>query len=351
MSMSDAEKLTQWFLNEKRDLPWRRDTSPYRVWISEIMLQQTRASVVIGYFEKWMKQFPSINELANATEEAVIKAWEGLGYYNRARNILKAARYFQSVCGGVIPSDKQALMLVPGLGPYTVGAILSFAFKQKQAAVDANVARVMSRYHAYDKEISTSKAQKWLEEVTQKFLPDTGPHIVMEGLIELGAKICGKTPQCLKCPLDKGCKALLHSKVDSLPIKKKAKETIYLYKDVIVLKRGKHFLVHMKEKGKVLGGLYEFISVERQETRDIRGYLKENFGMDADKIEELGTENYGYTHHAVELFPSIWETSSSQLIPGCEWKTWQELLALPFTSGHRRILAGIAKEKYEYPTY
>ena len=345
MGGADVEKLREWFLKEKRDFPWRKDISPYRVWISEIMLQQTRASVVVGYFEKWMKQFPSIKELAGASEETVIKAWEGLGYYNRARNILKAARYFLSAHEGIIPSDKQALMLVPGLGPYTVGAILSFAFRQKEPAVDGNVARVMSRYYAYDKEISNAKAQKWLAEATREFLPHKDPYIVMEGLIELGAKICGKTPQCLLCPINKGCKALLQLKTDSLPIKKKPKEIVYLCKDVIVLKCNEYFLVYMKEKGKVLGGLYEFISLERDERRDIQRHLKEKFGVDAEIIKELEIENQGYTHHAVELFPSIWETSSSQLIPGCEWKTWKELLALPFTSGHRRILAGIAKEK------
>lgn len=345
MPSKDAEKLKQWFSREKRDLPWREDTSPYRVWISEIMLQQTRASVVIGYFERWMKQFPTLQHLAEASEDKVIKAWEGLGYYNRARNILKAARYFLSHHEGMIPPERQALLKVPGLGPYTVGAILSFAFKKKAPAVDGNVARVISRYDCFEEDISTQRAQKNLQMLTEDFLPDEQPWHVMEGLIELGAKICGKTPQCLRCPLQSGCKAHLLGKADSLPIKKKPKEILHLAKEVIVLKREEFFLVQMKEKGKVLGGLYEFFSFERDELRDVKDFLKEKFRIEADKIQELEKEQYGYTHHAVELFPSIWETSCSQLIPGCEWKPWQDLFSLPFTSGHRRILANLAKEK------
>ena len=345
MPSNDAEKLKQWFSREKRDFPWREDTAAYRVWISEIMLQQTRASVVTLYFEKWMKQFPTLADLAVATEDAVIKAWEGLGYYNRARNILKAAHHFQTFHNGIIPAEKESLLNVPGLGPYTVGAILSFAFKKKAAAVDGNVARVISRYYCFEEDISSQKSQKKLQGLTEDFLPDEKPWEAMEALIELGAKVCGKTPQCLRCPLQAGCKAHLLGKSDDLPLKKKPKEMLHLAKEVLVLKRGEFFLVQMKEKGRVLGGLYEFISFDKDELRDVKAFLKENFRIEADKTEELQQEQYSYTHHAVELFPSIWETSCSQLIPGFEWKAWQELFSLPFTSGHRRILANLAKER------
>lgn len=344
MPSSDAGKLKQWFLREKRSFPWREDTSPYAVWISEIMLQQTRASVVIDYFLKWMKEFPSLQDLAIASEEKVIKIWEGLGYYNRARNILKAAKYLHHHHQGEIPADRESLLKVPGLGPYTVGAILSFAFKQKEPAVDGNVARVMSRYHYFEEDITSSRAQKQLQQMTRDFLPQKEAHIVMEGLIELGAKVCGKTPQCLRCPLQSGCKANLHGSADHLPFKKKPRETLYLTKEVIILKCQEKFLIQQKEKGKVLGGLYEFFSIDREESLDVQSFLKEKFAIKAKKISELDKAEYTYTHHAVELFPSIWETTTSCLIPGCEWKTWQELCNLPFTSGHRRIRACLSEE-------
>lgn len=344
MPRSDAGKLKQWFLREKRSFPWREDTSPYSVWISEIMLQQTRASVVVDYFHTWMKEFPSLTDLASASEEKVIKIWEGLGYYNRARNLLKAAKYLLAHHKGEIPSHREALLKVPGLGPYTVGAILSFAFKQKEPAVDGNVARVMSRYHCFAEDITSSKAQKSLQQMTRDFLPEKEAHIAMEALIELGAKVCGKTPQCLRCPLQSGCKANLQGSADRFPLKKKPKEIVHLAKEVIILKWKENFLVLQKEKGKVLGGLYEFFSIDREGTLDIQGFLKEKFAIQARKLSDLDQTTYSYTHHAVELFPSIWETTTSCLIPGCEWKTWQELCSLPFTSGHRRIRASLSEE-------
>ncbi len=343
MPTDDAQKLHQWFQRDKRDLPWRQNPSPYRVWISEVMLQQTRAIVVIEYFERWMATYPSIESLSQAPIEALIKLWEGLGYYNRVRNIQKASHYFMEQHGGQIPADRQALLKVPGLGPYTVGAILSFAFQKKQAAVDGNVARVISRYHAFKEEISSVKARRQLELFTQDFLPEKEPSIVMEALIELGAVVCSKTPQCLRCPLQSGCRAHLYGLADQIPKKKRPRATIYLHKEVVIVRSNKAFLVCKQPLGKVLGGLYEFPSIDKEEGLIIDIYLKNKFGLDAHLIEELGVEQYTYTHHAVELFPSIWETLCKKSIPGYEWRDGEELFALPFTSGHRRILANLAK--------
>ena len=339
----DSKELISWFSKEKRDLPWREEITPYKVWISEIMLQQTRASVVKDYFERWMRRFPTLSLLSLASEDEVIKLWEGLGYYNRARNILKAARYFTEYHGGIIPCDKDALLKVPGLGPYTVGAILSFAFQKKAAAVDGNVERVASRYFAIDEEISTALVKRKIEESVFQFLPDESAHVAMEGLIELGATLCSKTPLCEKCPLKRGCKARALGIEQELPKKKKAKGSIELTRHVVIIRSSECVLVRQNEPGRVLGGLYEFFML--QEEQDIESFFKEKFGIFLEKISNLEQQQHFYTHHKIELFPSIWETTHPFLVPGYEWRREEELKLLPFTSGHRKILAHLKQGK------
>lgn len=339
MNHSDCQNLKQWFLEGKRIFPWREEPSPYRVWISEIMLQQTRASVVVTYFSKWMARFPTLSDVAKTSEEELIKLWEGLGYYNRVRNIQKAARYILENHGGAIPSTLEELIKVPGLGPYTAGAILSFAFHQKAAAVDGNVARVISRYYQIEEDITRISTQKVLKDKTLAFLPDKDPWVVMEALIELGATVCGKTPMCEQCPLHDGCKGHETQSAHLLPIKKKRKETLFLSRMVPIIRCEQSVLVRQLPMGKVLGGLYEFPSFDLLSLEELSQQLQEKFNIEAHYVEELPMQEYGFTHHHVELFPHIWDTSSQISIAGYTWKSIAELTQLPFTSGHKRILA------------
>src|ERR1700722_10190653 len=183
MPFFDIDSLKDWFVREKRDLPWRENPSPYAVWISEVMLQQTQASVVIPYFERWMARFPTVAVLAEASQGEVIKMWEGLGYYSRVRHLHQAAKDLMYRYAGDLPRTREGLEGIKGIGPYTRGAILSFAFHQKAAAVDGNVLRVLARYFAIEEEIE--KAKKSITELTESILPEEEPWIVMEGLIEL----------------------------------------------------------------------------------------------------------------------------------------------------------------------
>jgi A/G-specific adenine glycosylase len=341
---TDDMRLQEWFLREKRCLPWREDPSPYKVWISEVMLQQTRVSVVIDYFDRWMKKYPSIEALSRATEDQVMKMWEGLGYYNRARNLLKAARYFTEHHEGKIPKDAKALSCAPGFGPYTVGAVLSFAFHKKAPAIDGNVARVMSRYLALEENIDAVKTRKKIEKYTESFLPDEKPHVVMEGLIELGAKVCCKVPQCLRCPLQGGCRAHLLGITDRIPIKKQKKATLHIEKDVTIIKNQEKFMICQKETGSVLAGLFEFPSFERDLFEDVEIFIQKKYGISLQKLSDLPSQPHTYTHHNVELFPTIWETSCSRLIPGCQWRSLEEIKPLAFSAGHKRILNCLLKE-------
>lgn len=320
------EGLKEWFLENMRALPWREDRSPYRVWVSEIMLQQTQVAVVIPYFHRWMKKFPTIEALAAAPLEEVIKLWEGLGYYSRARNLHKAAQLIVEQMSGVIPKTAVELEELPGFGPYTVGAVLSFAFQQKAPAVDGNVVRVLSRYFASSQDCSK---RVHYEELTRSVLPDEEPWIVMEALIELGAQVCQKKPKCNQCPLLEGCLAYRQGKVSDFPIPRKRPQTILLKRQVAVIIAGSLALVRQEKDRKVMSGLYEFPYAPVDASLPFKIFL--------DKLYEFPIVKHGFTRYDVTLFPTLYKTEQ-QPIDGYEWVEMKKLKELPFSSGHKRIL-------------
>lgn len=219
-----SKELLVWYDRSKRDLPWRRHRDPYYIWVSEIMLQQTRVDTVIPYFQRFIERFPSITDLAEAPEEDVLKLWEGLGYYSRARNLQAAARQVVERHGGVVPNDKEAVSALKGVGPYTTGAILSIAYNQPQPAVDGNVMRVLSRYFLIEEDIMKAKTRSIMEELAAELIPDGRASDFNQALMELGALVCTpKSPCCLTCPVMEYCAARLEGVVDELPIKSKAK--------------------------------------------------------------------------------------------------------------------------------
>lgn len=219
-----SKELLVWYDRSKRDLPWRRHRDPYYIWISEIMLQQTRVDTVIPYFQRFIERFPSITDLAEAPEEDVLKCWEGLGYYSRARNLQAAARQVVERHGGVVPNDKEAVSALKGVGPYTTGAILSIAYNQPQPAVDGNVMRVLSRYFLIEEDIMKARTRSIMEELAAELIPLGRASDFNQALMELGALVCTpKSPSCLTCPVMEYCAARLEGVVDELPVKSKAK--------------------------------------------------------------------------------------------------------------------------------
>lgn len=217
-------ELLRWYEREKRDLPWRRSRNPYQIWVSEIMLQQTRVDTVIPYFERFMERFPTVSELAAAPEADVLKAWEGLGYYSRARNLQAAARQVAELHGGEVPREKQAVASLRGVGPYTAGAILSIAFDQPEPAVDGNVMRVLSRYYNLDDDIAKPAARVGMERLAASLIPEGQAASFNQALMELGALVCTpRSPGCLGCPVSERCAGRLAGREQDLPIKSKAK--------------------------------------------------------------------------------------------------------------------------------
>jgi A/G-specific adenine glycosylase len=256
-----TEDLLEWFHNHKRNLPWRKKRTPYRVWLSEAMLQQTQVATVIPYFERWLKKFPTVQDLANAPLDDVLKHWEGLGYYRRARNLHKAARIIAIEEKGAFPTSYEGWLELPGIGPYTAAAISSIVNGEKVLVVDGNVKRVAARLFMIKGEVSEKDAKKRLE----PFLPDTKPGDFNESLMELGATLCTpKNPKCLFCPVNEYCKAYQKGQVDKFPNPKFKKETPQRHRYALVSIQNDAIWLRQRKETEMLSGLWGFVLVEEQ---------------------------------------------------------------------------------------
>lgn len=336
-------KLKEWFSLNQRTFPWREDRSPYRVWVSEVMLQQTRAQVVIDYFNAWMEVFPTLEVLANASEAFVMKQWEGLGYYKRARNLRLGAIYVMENYQGVIPDSLDKLLKINGLGPYTANAILSFAFQRRAPALDGNVMRVLARLLSFEKEVLA--ARKELEKKLIEFLPEKDPHIAMEALIELGATLCRKEPKCEICPLNNCCQAHHKREVHRFPIKKGGPEITPLFRMVACIECKGAWLLRRGSKGKVMEGLYEYPYIDCSDDNPQPSYyikqIEEELGIPLELVAPLPRQKHHFTRYLAHLFPFLIRASIPIQVDGYEWVIQEKIPSLPFSAGHRRIMMGL----------
>ncbi|WP_348663944.1 A/G-specific adenine glycosylase [Chlamydia vaughanii] len=336
-----TEKLKKWFTKNKRSFPWRDNPSPYHVWVSEVMLQQTRAEVVVKYFLEWMQKFPTIESLAVANEEDVVKIWEGLGYYTRARNLLHGARMVMSQFGGELPDNHLDLMQIKGLGPYTVHAILAFAFKRRTAAVDGNVLRVISRIFLIEASIDLESTKTWISRITQSILPSKDPQVFSEALIELGACICTRSPKCDICPMRKVCGAVNEGKQRLLPIRHARKKIVTLFRWVAIIFYKEFIVLEHRKPEEMMAGLYEFPYIEiesLEDLKDMNSLTKEMENIIGSSLVfsgELEEQRHAFTHYKVRLLPKIFyakfRPKSENLYP------LDAIDSLPFSSGHRKI--------------
>lgn len=339
----DIPQLNSWFEKEKRVFPWRINSSSYSVWISEVMLQQTRASVVVDYFNRWMAIFPSIASLAEASLDSVIKAWEGLGYYSRARNLHKTAKLLAEKYDGELPSDPELLKTFPGMGPYTVGAICSFAFHQRLAAVDGNVMRVLSRLFCLEEDISRGAVQQLLRKKALELLPAEDSWITSEALIELGATLCNKKPQCSLCPLQSCCLAYKKGVAEQLPYKSGKQKTENLFRIVLILLSEEKVAICRCDSGKVMADLFEFPFLELQQpllpsTSSLEETIEEKWGMEASFFMALPQQKQTFTKYRAQLYPLVFKCKKKTAIPDFQWTSQSSLENYPFSSGHRRVL-------------
>ena len=273
-----TNKVVEWYQKEKRDLPWRVNIDPYRVWISEIMLQQTRVEAVIGYYHRWMECFPTIESLANAEEIDVLKCWEGLGYYNRARNIHKCAKYCVEHYDGCLPNSYEALLKLPGIGSYTAAAISSICFNEKQSAVDGNVLRVYSRLFMYSEDISKQKTKDMVKAELDKVIVDTAGDF-NQAMMELGACVCiaNGASRCNICPLSDDCLSYQYGKVYDYPVKSKKKERKKEYRNVYVIRCGNEYLLKQRPSAGLLANFYEFYNEIGDSFSNCKGEIVESY--------------------------------------------------------------------------
>lgn len=260
-------ELLGWYRAVRRDLPWRRSRNPYHIWVSEIMLQQTRVDTVIPYFHRFIERFPTVEALADAPEEDVLKAWEGLGYYSRARNLQSAVREVSERYGGEVPSEKEAVSGLKGVGPYTAGAILSIAFNKPEPAVDGNVMRVLSRFFCLEDDIAKPSTRGKMESLARELIPEGAASDFNQALMELGALVCTpKSPVCLTCPVMEHCAGRLAGKEGELPVKTKAKPPKPVFRLAVLIEgtgvREGQVLVRQRPHTGLLARLWELPHVE-----------------------------------------------------------------------------------------
>lgn len=255
-----AEPVADWYEAHKRDLPWRRKPEPYGVWVSEIMLQQTRVEAVKRYYERFMEELPSVASLAKAEEDTLLKLWEGLGYYNRVRNMQTAARTIMEDHGGSFPSSYEEIRKLKGIGTYTAGAISAFAYGIAKPAVDGNVLRVITRYLAMEEDIGNPGVKKKIEQLLEDVIPKGRASAFGQGLIEIGALVCLPvgTPKCADCPLQEQCLGRKRDLLDRLPLKKKEKKRRVEEKTVFLFREEDRVAIQKREGKGLLAGLYEF---------------------------------------------------------------------------------------------
>ena len=294
------QDLLDWYEIQKRDLPWRKDQTPYKVWVSEVMLQQTRVDTVIPYFNQFINKYPTVYDLAAADEQDVLKMWEGLGYYSRARNLQSAVREVVEKYGGEIPSSPEELGKLKGVGPYTKGAILSIAFNQPEPAVDGNVMRVFSRLLNIKDNIALAKTKKTFEKYVRKMISKQDPSSFNQAIMDLGATICTpKSPGCLLCPVQEHCIAFAEGIQEELPVKSKAKKQKKVPYTVLAIKNGKgEWFIEKRPDHGLLANLWQFpmVPMKEVEPSGIERWMLEKYGIEVSVGKKIGEIKHVFSH-------------------------------------------------------
>ncbi len=320
-------KLAAWYGATKRDLPWRRTTDPYAITVSEVMLQQTQVVTVIPYYERWLKFFPTWEALAGAKEHDVIKAWEGLGYYRRARNLQALAKAVTGAGGGM-PQSEEGLRALPGIGPYTAAAVGSIAFGLPLAVLDGNVMRVLTRVLALRDDISRPQARGKLQEVANSFLDKRDPSTHNQAIMELGAMVClPRKPRCPICPLKTGC--LGRDRAEEFPVKSRV-TSVKRAETVAIIRRGKSFYCEQVSAGKPWHGLWRFPDFDpvRMEMGEVHAQIK-----------------YGITRYSVTMLAvsAKWKKVAVARRATGRYLTVDEMQALAFAAPHRKLAETFTK--------
>ena len=293
-----TEAVIAWYREHKRELPWRKEPDAYRVWVSEIMLQQTRVEAVKPYYERFLKELPTVKALANAQEDRLLKLWEGLGYYNRVRNMQKAAQQIMADYDGKFPGTFEEIRSLKGIGSYTAGAISAFAFGRPEAAVDGNVLRVMARLEGSREDIMKQSVRRRVEEELKRIIPKDAASDFGQGLIELGAIVClpNGEPKCTECPAASFCEARKQGTVNEIPVKSRGKARRTEKRTVFIFKDGEKLAIRKRPGKGLLAGLYEFPNETGYMDLDEAAAYSKKIGLMPLHIRELGQAKHIFSH-------------------------------------------------------
>lgn len=334
--MSFSREIIQWYAIHQRDLPWRHSNDAYVIWLSEIILQQTRVEQGLPYFYKFLEAFPTVQHFAAAEEMQVLKLWQGLGYYSRGRNMLHTAKAIIKDHKGVFPKQYQDLIKLKGIGPYTAAAIASFSANSVHAVVDGNVSRVLSRYWGVQEAINTPAGQKLFYKLANELIDQQHPGLYNQAIMEFGALQCvPKSPNCGICPLAHTCYALKEDKVASLPIKIKAKKKKVRYMQYFVLIEDGHILLKKRTSRDVWQNLYDFPALESstfisKEEPELNNYIKKLYGNEVI-IKPLAQSKQTLSHQIIEaqFFGIMNYISNFNIEIDCIWVNLDHLTAYP----------------------
>jgi A/G-specific adenine glycosylase len=347
------KNLLPWFEANKRSMPWRKNRTPYRVWISELMLQQTRVDQVIPYFNRFMKRFPSLKSLAESSQEDVLKMWEGLGYYSRARNLHKAAQIISGERKGRFPNTPEEISSLPGIGSYTTAAIGSLAFNLDLAVLDGNVIRVLARLFAYTTDSRSTTARKELQQLADKLLVKGDAGSFNEAMMELGATVClPKNPQCDVCPMAPVCLGHQSGRPTDYPVKAPKKKVPHIVVGAaVVMNRKGEVLIAQRRATDMLGGLWEFPGGKQESGETIQQCivreLKEELGIRTETGAFLITVKHAYSHFTMEMHTYFSKIKSGRPRPlecqDFQWLKISELRKVPYSKADLYIIDELEK--------
>lgn len=339
--------LLAWYDEHKRDMPWRDCGDPYKIWLSEIMLQQTRVDQATPYFNRFIERFPTVYDLAEAEQQEVLKVWEGLGYYSRARHLHDAAQLVVEEFNGSVPNTWDKITELKGVGPYTASAILSIAFQKKYAVVDGNVIRVLSRYLGIEDDVRATKTKNAIQDAADELIPDDRPGDFNQALMELGATICTpSSPDCESCPIQGNCVARKTMKTEDIPYKSPKKKRPHHQIGVgIVMNENEEVLIALRPEDAMLGGMWEFPGGKQEEDEQIEQTvvreLKEELGIDIAIKKPFMKLDHAYSHFKITMHAYLCELQNGKPKPQSSqeirWIPIDELADYPFPKANRKL--------------
>jgi len=343
-----SKQLLDWYYTNKRDLPWRKTDSPYKIWVSEIMLQQTRVDTVIPYYFRFLEAFPTVYDLADAEQQQVLKQWEGLGYYSRGRNLHQAAKMVVEEFEGNIPSDYDTITQLKGIGPYTAAAVLSIAFQKKHAVVDGNVIRVLARYYGIEDDIRSGKTKSRVQSLADDLISDENPGDFNQAVMELGATVCTpRNPLCDQCPLSNDCVAYQTVRTDTIPYKSPAKKVPHHQIAVgLIVNQNNELLIALRPNDVMLGGLWEFPGGKKESDESlpetVSRELNEELGVEVSVFGKFKKLKHAYSHFKITLH-AFWCTVTNgapKPISGKElrWVSLSEIDQYPFPKANKTLI-------------